>query len=234
MLDRIDSKSRKRTQLRPIAILEDWLSRWEQGRTGWHEPGGNTALKKFWPELPAGSRVLVPLCGKSPDLVWLASRGLDVTGVELSPLAAQAFFSDNHLRFSVVERSDFCIYQADECSIAIHCGDFFAFSSANSGVPFDALFDRGALVALPASVRSGYARQTDRLLKPNARRLLITLEYDQSIVEGPPFSVSAEEVRRYWPSLRPVSAKDDIDNGPPKFRDAGLAEMIEVVWMTRD
>lgn len=213
---------------------EDWLERWEKGRTGWHEVGGNAGLRKYWPELPAGSRVLVPLCGKSPDLGWLASRGLDITGVELSPLAAQAFFTDNHLRCSVVERSDFRVYQGNDCGIAIYCGDFLDFSSAYSASPFDALYDRGALVALPASVRSVYARQIDRLLKPAAVRLLITLEYDQSIADGPPYSVSEEEVRQYWPSLRRVSAKDDIDNGPPKFRDAGLEEMIEVVWRSGD
>ncbi|MGB5485800.1 MAG: thiopurine S-methyltransferase, partial [Lysobacterales bacterium] len=64
--------------------IKDWHSRWESGNTGWHQPGGSSALRKFWPGLHPGGRVLVPLCGKSPDLLWLAKQGYDVTGVELS------------------------------------------------------------------------------------------------------------------------------------------------------
>ncbi len=209
-------------------MTEDWLSRWEEGRTGWHEIAGNVSLKKFWPELPENSRVLVPLCGKTPDLAWLESRKLDVTGVELSPLAAEAFFSENGFAYTVEYKDGFKIYRGSERKIAIHCGDYFAFP----GESFDAVYDRGALVALPADIRAKYARHTDNLLRPSAVRLLITLEYNQSIVDGPPFSVTADEVRRYWQTLRRVSVRDDLANCPPKFRDAGLEAIVEVVWMS--
>ncbi len=208
-------------------MAEDWLARWQQGRTGWHEIGGNSGLKRFWPGLPAGSRVLVPLCGKTPDLGWLESRRLDVTGVELSPLAAEAFFSENNLRYSVFRKDSFEVYSGFDRRIAIYCGDYFSFA----GQSFDAVYDRGALVALPASIRGAYVRHTDSLLRPDAGRLLITLEYDQAIVEGPPFSVTADEVRGYWPMLRRVSERDDLENCPPKFRQAGLEKIIEVVWL---
>ena len=69
---------------------ENWLERWRVGRTGWHEAGGNQGLKRHW--VAVGRRVLVPLCGKTPDLLWLEERGNAVTGVELSEIAVQAFF----------------------------------------------------------------------------------------------------------------------------------------------
>lgn len=209
-------------------MTEDWLARWEQGRTGWHEAGGNSGLRNYWPDLPQGSKVLVPLCGKTPDLAWLENRGLEVTGVELSPLAAEAFFSDIGLRYSVFHDDDFRVYTASDRNITIYCGDYFSFR----GQSFDAVYDRGALVALPHGDRRSYVRHTDCLLRPGAGRLLITLEYDQAIVDGPPFAVMADEVREYWPLLERVSEKDDLPNCPPKFLERGLKEITEVVWVT--
>ncbi len=211
-------------------MAEDWLARWEQGRTGWHETGGNSGLKRFWPELPAGSRVLVPLCGKTPDLAWLESRKLDVTGIELSPLAAEAFFSENGFRYSFSRQGSFQVYTGKDHDIRIYCGDYFSFA----GQSFDAVYDRGALVALPANIRGTYARHTDSLLRADSVRLLITLEYDQVIAEGPPYSVTADEVRKYWPMLRQVYEKDDLENCPPKFRQAGITAIVEVVWMAAE
>jgi thiopurine S-methyltransferase len=211
-------------------MAEDWLARWEQGRTGWHESGGNSALRTCWPELPGDSRVLVPLCGKTPDLLWLESRKLDVTGIELSPLAAKAFFSENGFGYSVSRKDGFQVYSGSDRKITIYCGDYFSFA----GQSFDAVYDRGALVALPAGIRGTYARHTDSLLRPDAVRLLITLEYDQAIAEGPPYSVAADEVQHYWPMLRRVSEKDDLENCPPKFREAGLDKIVEVVWIAAE
>ncbi len=95
---------------------------------------------------------------------------------------------------------------------------------------FTGWYDRGAFVAMPAGQRPAYAAHINTLLAPDACRLLITLEYDDGIATGPPFSISPEEVARYWPDLQQVDRYDDIDNGPPKFRDAGLTAMFETVW----
>jgi len=108
----------------------------------------------------------------------------------------------------------------------MYCGDFFKFSEG----PFDAHYDRGALIALPADVRPAYVAHTQSLLSADAAQMIICLEYDDSIVTGPPFSVAEQEVLAYWPNLQRVHAHNDIENGPPKFREAGLDEMIEVVW----
>jgi thiopurine S-methyltransferase len=210
-------------------MTEDWLGRWEAGRTGWHEPSGNRALQACWPDLPAGSTVLVPLCGKSVDLSWLAERDLAVTGVELSRLAVEAFFSDQALTYRAERRGAFALYRADTRPITVYCGDFFEFR----GGPFDALFDRGALIALPGELRLRYARHLQSLLKPDAFRLVITLEYDQSRVAGPPFAVLPDEMRRYWPDLERIGAANEIDDCPPKFREAGLDHVMEAVWRSR-
>ena len=208
-------------------MLDFWHSRWQSGRTGWHEPDGSAALRKFWPQPAAGSRVLVPMCGKSPDLLWLAEQGCDVTGVELSEIAIRAFFNEAGFQFEIEKAGSIKWFRCPEQNISIACGNYFEFSAR----PFDAIYDRAALVALPAKLRPLYARHTQSLLKPNAVQLLVTLEFDQSKTEGPPFSVMPEEVESYWPGLQRVTGRDDIENSPPKFRQAGLSEMIEAVWV---
>lgn len=207
-------------------MQEDWLGRWEEGRIGWHEPSGNAALKAYWPDLPAGSTVLVPFCGKSVDMAWLAERGLAVTGVELSPKAIAAFFAEQELACLAETCGAFEVYRANDRPITVYGGDFFEFRAG----PFDALFDRGALVALPPGDRPRYVRRLRSLLKPDAFQLLVTLEYDQSRVDGPPFAVLPGEVQGYWSGLRRIAAKNDIDDAPPKFRAAGLESVIEAVW----
>lgn len=203
---------------------ESWLERWREGRIGWHEADGNRSLKRYW--RGSGMRVLVPFCGKSADMLWLAQRGNEVTGVEVSDIAAREFFADHDLR---CERSaDGTRYTATDLPVAIVCSDYFAFDDTG----FNAHYDRGALVALPAELRTRYAAHTTARLGANPVQLVITLEYEQSRVDGPPYSVSPDEVHTYWPLLERVDAYDDIANAPPKFRDAGLAAMTEVVWQS--
>ena len=202
---------------------ESWLERWREGRIGWHEEGGNASLKKHWKA--GGRRVLVPMCGKTVDMLWLEARGNSVVGVELSDIAARAFFDENSLQYTIRE-GRLPAYTAADRDIIIYCGDLFAFDEPG----FTGWYDRGAFVAMPAEQRPAYAEHINALLAPDAYRLLITLEYDDDIATGPPFSISAEEIKRYWPDLQQVDRYDDIDEGPPKFRDAGLQEMFETVW----
>lgn len=204
-------------------MSEPWLERWEEGRIGWHEAGGNAGLRKHWNAVD--KRVLVPLCGKTPDLLWLEEQGNQVVGVELSEIAARAFFDENGIGYTTRD-AGLTVYEGSDRRIAIYCGDFFEFDVAG----FDACYDRGALIALPRDLRTVYAAHLDSLLTPDACRLLISIDYDDTIATGPPFSVSSDELLAYWPSLQLVDRYDDIDNGPPKFRNAGLTAMYESVW----
>ena len=217
------TKLRYRGESGGALLREAWIERWQEGQTGWHEPAGNASLKKYW--RAKGHRVLVPLCGKTPDLRWLADQGNEVVGVELSEIAIKAFFDEQQLDYSVQDL-ELPAYQTADRSITIYCGDYFELTS----VRCDAHYDRGALIAMPGETRASYAAHTSSLLQPSAEQLVITLEYDQSCTPGPPFSVPAEEVLVYWPELVCIDKRDDLENGPPKFRDAGLTEMIETIW----
>ncbi len=207
-------------------MTEPWLERWEQGRIGWHEADGNAKLKKHWPDLTEGGRVLVPFCGKARDLIWLADQCLDVVGIELSAIAVESFFVEHSLEFKVDNESRLQRYRATHRPITVFCGNYFDFESQ----PFDALFDRGALVAVPADERPHYIEHTKTLLRENSYRLIITLEYDQAAADGPPFAVLPDEINSYWDDLQILSRGNAIDSCPPKFKAAGLTEVMETAW----
>jgi len=207
-------------------MTEDWIARWQQGRIGWHQADGNLYLKRYWPKLVHGSMVLVPLCGKSIDMIWLAAQGLAVTGIELSEIAIKTFFSENNLSYTLNQDGRQACYSAESAPIQIYCGNYFDYEAE----PADALYDRGALATLPVTERPAYIEHTKSLLQPDAYRLIITLEYDQVMANGPPFSVLAEEIKQYWPDLQRVAAHNDIENCPPKFRQAGLDAVLEAAW----
>lgn len=180
---------------------EFWHERWEQQQIGFHQPAGHPMLATYWPRLDLANdaRVLVPLCGKTPDLLWLAERGHTVTGIELSERAAADFFSEQGLESTIAPVGSFERHQARHGAgrIEILVGDLFAAESATLGV-FDAIYDRAALIALPPAMRTDYVAHLHGLLTDKAAGLLITLDYDQNAMNGPPFAVSESEVRAHF------------------------------------
>jgi thiopurine S-methyltransferase len=206
-----------------MLVQEPWIERWQEGRIGWHKAEGSASLKKYW--RVTDRSVLVPLCGKSVDLKWLADQGNRVVGVELSDIAIRAFFEEQTLEYTIVD-GELPAYQATDAAITIYCGDYFDLHE----VRCNGHYDRGALIALPGDIRAAYAAHTSSLLTPDAEQLIITLDYDEAVTVGPPFSVSDEELQSYWPELVCIDQRNDIADAPPKFVDVGLTSMLEKVW----
>ncbi len=174
-----------------------WLERWERKETGFHQDEINPYLRQYWPELhlPHGSEIFVPLCGKSRDLLWLREQGHQVLGVELSAIAVQAFFNENGYAPHHTASEKFNRYEAD--GIRILCGDFFDLNKGDLA-KVNAVYDRASLVALPPETRECYARHLLSILPPATQTLLITFDYPQTEMSGPPFAVSAGEVEALY------------------------------------
>lgn len=206
-----------------------WQERWARNQIGFHLPEVNPYLQRHWAVSAEGAKVLVPLCGKSLDLMWLASQGLRVMGVELSEQAVEAFFSEQNLTPRVTERGAFKVYQAD--SIEIWCGDFFALN-AEALADCTALYDRAALIALPPLMRAQYAEHLNACLRPGCQGLLITLDYDQTQKAGPPFAVNDDEVQVLLGSqwALEVLEERDILGESWKFTQAGGTRLEERVY----
>lgn len=208
-----------------------WFDRWQNNQIGFHQPDGQPMLRAHWSalELPQGARVLVPLCGKARDMAWLAAQGYAVTGVELSETAAHDFFNESSREYSISQDGPFQRFSDGVVDILV--GDFLQLS-AERLARFDAWYDRAALIALPPTMREQYAAHLLAHLPSHARGLLITFAYDQSLMEGPPFSVDDDAVHRLMSGRATVDLLAER-HGPPAsehLRQKGLDETREGVY----
>ncbi len=207
-----------------------WLDRWQHGETGWHLPHVHPKLKNFWPIIPVApsATVFVPLCGKSQDMLWLAKQQQAVIACELSELAVQQFFAEAELHPVVESVHGFKKYSAQ--NITIYVGDFFALD-ASFLTTASAIYDRAALIALPPEMRSRYVAKL-RSLMPQADVLLLTLSYDQSLMSGPPFAVTEDEVTSLYAKNCAITrlASHSILDKEPRFVARGLNALHELVF----
>lgn len=211
-----------------------WQERWARDQIGFHQDQVNAYLLRHWPrlQLPRGSQVLVPLCGKSLDLAWLVSQGHAVLGVELAEKAVRVFFAEHDFQPQVSEHGAFRIYSVG--ALALWCGDFFALT-AEDVAGCQAFYDRAALIALPAAMRERYAAHLHGILPANCQGLLVTLDYDQARMDGPPFSVSDAEVRERFGRVWQVDElqREDVLAGNWKFIRHDLKALDEATYHLR-
>ncbi|WP_063911696.1 thiopurine S-methyltransferase [Pseudomonas sp. p21] len=207
-----------------------WQQRWADNQIGFHQAQVNPYLQKYWPTLglAPGSRVLVPLCGKSLDLAWLAGQGYRVLGVELSRRAVEDFFREHGLEAEVQQRGAFEVWRSGD--VELWCGDFFALQAGDVG-DCAGFYDRAAVIALPPQMREAYMQLLSGLLPASCRGLVVTLDYDQSLLGGPPFSVGDEELRQGFAGWQ-VDALEVVEviEESPKFLQAGVSSLLERVY----
>ena len=208
-----------------------WLERWQRQEIGFHQDEVNSHLIRYWNALnpEPGGEVFVPLCGKSRDMLWLHQQGHPVLGVELSPVAVEAFFAENGYTPDMSSSGNFDRCEAD--GIRILCGDFFDLSAADlAGV--DTVYDRASLVALPPEMRAQYANHLLDILPAGTRILLITFEYDQTAMAGPPFAVTPEEVHALFGQRAQVEKLETLNilEDTPRFKARGLTRLHENIF----
>ena len=179
--------------------------------------------------MPAASRVFVPLCGKSLDLKWLQDRGHTVTGVELSAVALESFCLENGIPARRRSLGDFDVYEAE--GLRLLRGDFFALTPEILG-SIAAVYDRAALISWTPELREAYVTQLTALTGPGTNTLLITVEYPQQQMSGPPFSVSADDVGRLYARHHEIKqlGRHDILADEARLRARGLGELHAVCY----
>jgi thiopurine S-methyltransferase len=226
----VSSDNEKRDSGVP-AINRYWLKRWEEGNTGWHHQDFNPHLLGFWRALgaPPACPVLVPLCGKSQDMAWLAEQGHSVIGVELSPLAVEAFFVEQGLKPVREVSGDLESWRAGPYQIL--CGDIFRLQPQHLA-GMGAVYDRASLVAFDPQQRQDYAGLLTRLLPSGSRMLLVAMDYSQAEMQGPPYAVTATEVERLFGDGFSIELLDTLDllADTDRYADRGLTRLLEQVY----
>jgi thiopurine S-methyltransferase len=203
-----------------------WHRKWENKETGFHESEANPLMLKHLGALglATGSRVFVPLCGKTLDIHWLLAQGYRVAGVELSTIAVEQLFAELGLIPEIVRDGELLHYRARHLDIFV--GDVFALSAQLLG-PVDAIYDRAAYVALGGDTRTRYAAHLTAVTNA-APQLLICYSYDQALMAGPPFAIGDDEVATTYGGRYALTLleKADIAGG---FK--GRFPAAEHVWL---
>ncbi|UYG02470.1 thiopurine S-methyltransferase [Halomonas sp. LR3S48] len=203
-------------------MAREWLDRWREGRIGFHRSGTHPALVRHWPLLGVrpGTKVLVPLCGKSLDMRWLARHDHPVLGIELAEEAIEQFVAEGAGDVSRYQQGAFAVCR--QGNVELWCGDFFHFH-IDQAAEIGAFYDRAALIALPSATRQRYAFHLAQLILPGARGLLVSLSRaagDEAA--GPPYHVPAEEVRELF---EPNFLVTHLGDGEPEA-ESGFRESV--------
>jgi thiopurine S-methyltransferase len=211
-----------------------WLTKWKDGDIRFHQSKYHPQLEKFGDRFSEGT-ILVPLCGKTLDMLYLSAHGHMVVGVELSPIACEDFFIENGIHFSKSHVNDFVVYDSD--NIQLWCGDFFKLPQ-HVWDKVTGIYDRAALVALPIEVRQKYAREVVTRTE-NAKHLeilLVSFEYPDGAAKGPPFSVPEQEVHEiYRPfkiELIHTEKEEKYTKDHPTLKSIELKETV--YWVTKN
>lgn len=210
---------------------EFWHERWRMGQIGFHQSAVDGHLVEHWPSLglASNSHTFVPLCGKSLDLLWLRDRGHCVIGVELSTVALASFCMEHGIpsRRRVVD--DFDIYEAEK--LRLFRGDFFSLTPELLG-SVSSVYDRAALISWTPELREAYVRHVTALTSAGTQTLLVTLEYPQTQMTGPPFAVSTDDVNRLYAHNHVVEqlSRQDILAGESRLRSRGITQLHEVCY----
>ncbi|MDP6200060.1 MAG: thiopurine S-methyltransferase [Candidatus Poseidonia sp.] len=203
-----------------------WHNRWETQQIGWHREVHNDLLTKHWDGIGAsdGSNVLVPLCGKTLDMQWFAEQGHAVVGSEMVHQAIETFFDEHGLVPRCTKVGSHVHHVSQPYTILE--GDFFEISE--EAVQADTWYDRAAMIAIPPDLREAYVEQLCKLTKEDAVGLLITFAYPPEEMDGPPFALHDEDVRRLFSEGFEVQCLETMDLTDEK--DRGLSQVTSSVF----
>ena len=210
---------------------KDWLDRWQKNQIGFHEGEVNPYLKQYIADfnLKAGDRIFMPLCGKAHDMAWLAKQGFEVIGIELSSVAIEAFFTEFKMQYQQFESDRFILRKSG--NIMLFEGDYFDLQAQDlEGCKL--VFDRAALIAIDEANRSRYSQHMMDITPSADDMFLITLNYDQSIMSGPPFSVTENEVFQHYQDNYEIKLleRHEVVDEQPRWREKGLSSLLESVY----
>ncbi|MGL4473708.1 MAG: thiopurine S-methyltransferase [Shewanella sp.] len=206
-----------------------WHERWHNRQIGFHQTEINPLLQRYWPRLAlvGSAKVLVPLCGKSIDMLYLAELGHNVMGCELSEVAVTEFFTENQLDYTQHTQAQHQVISCDQ--IQLWQGDFFTLPTAVSH-DCSAFYDRAAMIAMPETMRAAYAERLAMSVAANTQGLLITLDYPQAMLSGPPFAVSDAWLNTHlspYFDIELLESSDALADNPKFIKN-------QVPWLTEN
>lgn len=201
-----------------------WLDVWDKRQLGFNQSEFNPKMVELLKDKSlSGQTVFVPLCGKSIDMIWFLNKGANVYACELSAVAIEEFFQENNIEYQIQEYNDYKRFIGD--NITIDCGDFF-----NLDIPrVDFIYDRASMVALPTQMRARYQQKMKNLFKGLKEYYLFTFSYDQSLFDGPPFSIDEPEVLNVFNEYEINKVFSETKNSDFKGVDLNVTRSVYLI-----
>nr|XP_056710551.1 thiopurine S-methyltransferase [Euleptes europaea] len=219
-----------------VVTEEEWLKKWQLRNIGFHIEQGHPLLKKYLDIFLNGRnglKIFFPLCGKAVEMKWLADLGHHIVGVEISESALKEFFTEQNLAYSeetVPEIPGAKLLKNTSGNISLYCCSIYDLTSTVAG-KFDAIWDRGSLVAINPCDRERYANLMLSLMNWRCCCLLVTVSYDPNKYKGPPFYVPDSEVKRLFGQRCDIKQLEKIDGFTERHRTWGLDYLWEVMYI---
>lgn len=206
-----------------------WIDKWDVDSIGFHKSETHPELLNFFNKFDSEEKnVLVPLCGKTLDMIHFQKNGFKVTGIEFSPKACEDFFKENNIEYNIKDEDGFKIYNSE--SITLYCGDFYKY---HTYFKFAHAYDRAAIVAIDPEKRKEYADKYSELMATGGKLLLMTFEYDQSKCQGPPWSTEEYFIYEFFEKSFDIELikQQDIEIGNPRMKEAGVGTAAQKVFL---
>ncbi len=172
-----------------------WEKRFREGFTPWDAGRAPDALGPFLKAEPRGQRVLIPGCGSGYEVRAFAEAGFEVFAIDFAPAA--------------VERARQVL---GPLAHLVRLADFFDF---DAGGPFDLVYERAFLCALPRLVWPRYAPRIARLLRPGGR--LAGFFFFDDNERGPPFGLNQMELNTLLSGNFDLAADAPVGDSIPVF-----------------
>jgi SAM-dependent methyltransferase len=177
------------------AQSEFWEKRFREGFTPWDAGRVPAALRAFLKAEPRGQRVLIPGCGSGYEVRAFAEAGFEVLAIDFAPAA--------------VERAREVL---GPLASLVRSADFFDFEP---GGPFDLVYERAFLCALPRRAWPGYAPRVAELLHPGGR--LAGFFFFDDNERGPPFGLRDGELDTLLRGNFELAADAAVEDSIPVF-----------------
>lgn len=167
-----------------------WQEKWDSDQIGFHQSDYNPSMLKYFTKYSNQNKhVLIPLAGKSKDIIWFLNNGFKVTAIEIIPKAVEDFFKENNLDYEKNGNT----YTLNNLTFIV--GDILKDIPL---IEFDFIYDRASLIALPSETRLKLVEIYKDLINKCTKLYSIFINYDQTQMNGPPFAIDKETFTNYF------------------------------------
>ncbi len=208
-----------------------WVERWKNKDTGFHLCDIHPDLQAYFGRLSLkeSDTVFIPLCGKTLDIHFFLQAKCKIIAVEMVELAVQQLFENLQINPQVSAWKHGKCYQSK--NLTVYVGNVFDLSDEQLN-SVNIVYDRAAFIALPYNLHAPYSRLIKEIANPD-KQMLITVEFDASKLQGPPFLLLPDNIKQYYGNQYQIELlhQEETINNEPNFQEKGLTSLMRKTYL---